>query len=125
MGKRNQRRTKGILPIKIVVPAASGYLAHTLDISASGARAVVPAQLNPGSVLVLEFKHKRTTATIAWCRPITGRKCEFEVGLRLDKPNRDFWGICMPSNEADTYITAGIENAMLRVSRSEFFDRDF
>jgi hypothetical protein len=102
---REQRRQKAILPLKINVEGET-YLAHTLDISASGARAVMTSQLASGSVALVEFKHRRARATVVWCRPMKGRKYEYEIGLRMQNAGREFWGVRMSLHDPDVDVDA-------------------
>lgn len=125
MGKRQQQRTRGVLPVKINVPDSGSFLSHTLDISASGARAVLPAMLQPGAVLTIEFKHKRATAVIAWCKPVKKSGTSFEVGLRLEKASSDFWGVALPTDDLDAFLSDGTHGHILRFSRSDYFDKPY
>lgn len=102
MGKRLQRRQKAILPLKIILTAdGKPQLAHSVDISASGVRAIVNAPLSVGTAINIEFKHKRVAGTIVWCRSLKDRKFEHEVGVALTNAGTAFWGVHMKLREVD------------------------
>jgi hypothetical protein len=97
---RNQQRQRAILPVKIVSGVLS-LLGHTLDISAYGARVVVLSEIAAASNVIIEFKHRRANATISWCRPVKGRKYEYELGLRMRNSGCDFWGVKLSTHDLD------------------------
>lgn len=103
-GKRNrkQRRQKAILPLKVYVGVGNNtYLAHTLDISACGARLVLPVQIAPGTSISIEFRHRRTTGTAVWCTGLRESKYDHVLGVHLPTAGTSFWGIHLAMNEAD------------------------
>lgn len=100
--KRKQRRQKAILPLKVYVGVGSSrYLGHTLDISASGARIVVTAQIPAGTPVSVDFKQRRTTGTAIWCIALREGKYDYLIGVQLPNAGSSFWGIQLPTNEAD------------------------
>jgi hypothetical protein len=102
LGKRSQRRQKAILPLKIILTAdGKSQLGHSVDISASGVRAIVGAPLAAGTAINLEFKHKRAAGTVVWCRSLKDRKFEHEVGVALTNAGTAFWGVHMKLREVD------------------------
>ena len=100
MRNRGQRRQRAILPLKIV-QSGTTYLGHTLDISASGARVIMTTELPTETAVTVEYKHRRVAAKIAWCRPMKGRKYEFEFGLKLQNAGSDFWGVKLSQSDPD------------------------
>ncbi len=100
MRNRSQRRQRAILPLKV---SADGqmHLGHTLNISASGARLVMTTELSSEAVITIEYKYRRTVAKVTWCRPMKGRKCEYEVGIRLQNSLGDFWGVKLSLHDRD------------------------
>ncbi len=101
--KRTQRRRKAILPLKVLVNVADKiHLAHTLDISASGARVVLADRLAPRTAVTVENKHRRTRGIVVWCRPLHESKYDHEIGIRLENAGSTFWGINLPLNELDS-----------------------
>lgn len=104
MSKRNQRRVKAVLPLKVTVVAdGQSYLGHTVEISASGARTILPFALEAGSELSLEYKRQRCKARVVWSRVIAGRKSDHEIGLQLLSREQAFWLIDLASQEEDNF----------------------
>lgn len=102
MRNRKQRRQKAILPLKVVVSVdGKNHLAHTLDISASGARIVLSERIVPGTSVTIEFRHRRAAGTAVWCKPLGESKYDHEIGIRLTNANSSFWGIHLSMNEPD------------------------
>lgn len=77
------------------------YLAHTLDISASGARLVLPVRIAPGTAVSIEFRHRRTTGTAIWCAGLRESKYDHVLGIHLPNAGTSFWGIHLAMNEVD------------------------
>ncbi len=102
MRKRTQRRQKAVLPLKISVTVeGKTHLAHTLDISASGARIVLAAKLSPGTSIGIDFRRRRATGTVVWCKPMSGSKYDHELGIHLPNADPSFWGVNLPMQEPD------------------------
>lgn len=102
MRNRRQRRHKAILPIRIISTTdGTTSVAHTTDISASGARIVVTSGLTEGSSVTVEFKHRRTAARVVWCKPVKDRGFDHEAGLQLVNAGTTFWGVNLPLCEED------------------------
>jgi hypothetical protein len=100
--KRKQRRQRAILPLKVFVGVGNNtYLAHTLDISASGARLVLPVRIAPGTAVSIEFRHRRTTGTAIWCTGLRESKYDHVLGIHLPNAGTSFWGIHLAMNEVD------------------------
>ena len=92
MGETFAPRLNAILPLKVTVGSdAQTHFIHTLDISASGARVIMPMALDPGCDLVLEYKKNRTRAVVVWVKPIKKSSRDYELGLRLLNEGRRFW----------------------------------
>lgn len=70
---------------------AQTHFAHTLDISVSGARVIMPLALDPGCDLVLEYKKNRARAVVVWSKPMRKSARDYELGLRLLNDGRRFW----------------------------------
>ena len=104
MSKRNQRRLKAILPLKVMINAdGQSYLGHTVEISMSGARTILPVKLDPGSELSLEYKHRRCKAKVIWSKPVPGRKNDHELGLQLLNREQAFWLIDIAAQDEDNF----------------------
>ncbi len=103
MGKRNQRRVKAVLPLKVTVSAdGQNYLGHTVEISASGARTILPIALDCGCELNLDYKHRRCKAVVVWTKPVPGSKTDHEIGLRLLNREQAFWLVDLAAREEDS-----------------------
>jgi hypothetical protein len=100
--KRNQRRVKAILPLRITdVADGQHYLSHSVDISASGARLILPVSLDPGTQISLEYKHRRCKAVAVWSAPVG--KNEYQIGLRLLNRDQCFWLVDLAMQEEDDF----------------------
>lgn len=100
MSKRNQRRVKAIVPLKITVNAdGQNYLGHSVDISDSGASMILPVSLDPGTEISLEYKRKRCRAIAVWCKPVG--KYEHQIGLRLLNREQSFWLVNLATQEQE------------------------
>jgi hypothetical protein len=102
MGKRTQRRQKAILPVRITLSEdGKTHLAHSVDISASGARIIASTPLPVGTAISVEYKHRRVLGTVQWCKSLRDRKFEHEIGLALTNAGTAFWGVQMKLKEVD------------------------
>ena len=85
-------RLSAILPLKFTLPTdPQTQLAHTLDISASGARVILPMSLEPGSDLLLEYKKNRARAVVVWSKPVRRGARDYVTGIRLLDDGQRFW----------------------------------
>jgi hypothetical protein len=88
----NSPRLNAILPLKVLVGTDTQiHLVHTFDISASGARVMMPLDLDPGIDLVLEYKKNRARAVVVWSRPMNKASRDHEIGIRLLDDGQRFW----------------------------------
>lgn len=102
MSKRNQKRVKAVLPLKVTVCAdGQHYLAHSIDISASGARMIVPVGFDTGTEISLEYKHRRSKAVAVWSKQIS--RNEYQVGLRLLNREQAFWMVDLAMHDEDDF----------------------
>ncbi len=85
-------RLSAIVPLKITVGTeTSTHFVHTLDISASGARVIMPFPLDPGANMILEYKKNRAKAVVVWSRPMSPGSRDHVVGMRLLDDGQRFW----------------------------------
>ncbi len=85
-------RLAAILPLKIMVRTdAQTHFAHTLDISVSGAKVILPMALEPGFDVVLEYKKNRARAVVVWSRPMRRNSRDHQIGMRLLDDGQRFW----------------------------------
>lgn len=102
--KRNRSRTKAVLPVKVRGTDVSGNifeeLAHTLDITATGARlGAVRRELNLLEEVTIQFRQRRMTFRVVWIKKLKGTS-EFQVGLQALTQDREGWGISLGEPEA-------------------------
>lgn len=85
-------RLNAILPLKVLVGTdTQTHFAHTVDISPSGARIIMPLALETGCELVLEYKNKRARAVVIWSKQMRNSSRDHELGLNLLDDGRRFW----------------------------------
>jgi hypothetical protein len=105
LDKRIVRRTRMVYGLRISqASAAQALLAHTLDISYSGAKiGGLRDSLQPGSTLVIHYKHSRAQARVMWSRQLIPG--EIQVGVEFLKPAQ-FWAVDMDENCVGTWVSA-------------------
>lgn len=85
-------RLHAILPLKILVGAETEpHLAHTLDISSSGLKVILPMALDTGKDVVLEYKKNRARAVVVWSKQKNKGSRDHEIGMRLLDDGQRFW----------------------------------
>lgn len=85
-------RLNAILPLKVLVGTdTQTHFAHTVDISPSGARIIMPLALETGCELVLEYRNKRARAVVIWSKQMRNSSRDHELGLNLLDDGRRFW----------------------------------
>ncbi|HEX3321010.1 MAG TPA: PilZ domain-containing protein [Terriglobales bacterium] len=105
--RRTTKRTKMVATLKILGPdpqgPASTQLAHTLDISSSGAKiGAMRAEIEPGIILVLQHKQARAQCRVTWVRRMSSG--EFQIGVEFLKPNAQFWGIDLDDERVGVWL---------------------
>jgi hypothetical protein len=91
LDKRKSQRRKMVLPVKVLVDQVS-HLAHTVDITESGARlGALRTELQPGMVVSLQRGSKRAKFRIAWIRQLAPN--ELQAGVESLQPQNSFWGV--------------------------------
>jgi hypothetical protein len=99
-GKRRQRRTKMVAPLRFRIIGKSGnqetYLAHTLDASDHGVRlAGFRCDLKAGDVIELQYRHTRARFRVVWIATPEGLR-EQHLGAECVEPEKDMWGVEIP-----------------------------
>jgi hypothetical protein len=90
MGK--SPRLNAILPLKVLVGTdTQTHFVHTVDISASGVRIMMPLALDPGLDIVLEYKKNRAKAVVVWSKPMSKTSRDHVIGMRLLDDGQRFW----------------------------------
>jgi hypothetical protein len=99
--RRNQGRSKGVLPVRLCGKDRSGNpfqeLVHTLDLTLSGARVgAVHHALEPGTVVTIQYRQHKIEFRVVWAKQMKGTR-EYQIGLEAVVPERDPWGLQAPS----------------------------
>jgi hypothetical protein len=88
---RKSARSKMVLPVKISVGSDS-QLAHTLDISSTGARiGALRSQLQAGTIVTLRRGAKKANFRVQWVRQLGPN--EAQAGIECLESQEQFWGI--------------------------------
>jgi hypothetical protein len=91
--KRKSARKKMVLPVKFSL-AKESLLAHTLDITRSGARlGALRAQLQPGTIVDLQRGQKKAKFRIIWVRQLASN--EMQAGVESVDLQENFWGVSL------------------------------
>ncbi len=108
MGNRRKLRLKMVLPVRIWGTDSEGkpfsQLAHTLDITSSGARVGgMRVLLNTRDVVWVQCRHRKAQFRIVWTgRP--GGSRDHQVGIESIEHGRNIWGLEMEGEMAhDAY----------------------
>jgi hypothetical protein len=91
LDKRKSPRRKMVLPVKVLIDQAT-HLAHTVDITESGARlGALRMELQPGTIISLQRGSQRAKFQIAWVRQLAPN--ELQAGIESLQPQASFWGV--------------------------------
>jgi hypothetical protein len=89
--KRNSRRSKMVLAVKVSLDAAT-HLVHTLDITDTGAQlGGLRAQLEPGMMISSQRGRQKAKFRIAWIRQLAPN--ELRAGVESLEPKKKIWGL--------------------------------
>jgi hypothetical protein len=104
MNKRRHKRIKMVLPVKISAKDGSDgqfdELAHTLDITNSGARlGAIRHPFKPGDKLLLQYRQRKIQFRVVWVKLLEGTT-EYQVGVEAVNHGGETWGLELTSNEA-------------------------
>lgn len=112
MGRRRTSRAKMVLPVRVWGMDNLGkpftQLAHTLDITATGARlSGFHCQLNLDEVIAIQYRHRKARFRVAWVgRPKAGG--ETLVGVQCMENEKNIWGLELEEGEQrDEYEPQG------------------
>jgi hypothetical protein len=97
INRRQQNRIPGVLPVRVRGKDASGArfeeLAHTLDLTATGARlGAIRHEVRTLDTLVVLFRQRRVEFSVVWTRLLDERG-EHQVGLEMVAQESDPWGL--------------------------------
>jgi hypothetical protein len=80
-----------VLPIKVSIDKVT-HLAHTVDITPSGARIVAyRTPLQPGMIIRLQRGSKKKEFRVEWIKQLSPN--EAQAGIECSQPQGDFWGV--------------------------------
>jgi hypothetical protein len=91
LNKRISTRRKMVLPVKVTLDAVN-HLAHTIDITHTGARlGGLRTQLEPGTIISLQRGSKKAKFRITWIRKLAPN--ELQAGIESLEMQQNFWGV--------------------------------
>jgi hypothetical protein len=95
--RRRQDRLQAVLPVRVRGIDASGVtfegLAHTLDVTPTGARlGAIRHPLKALDTLTIFYHQRRIEFTVVWTKLLDGRR-EYQVGLQAFSQQKDPWGM--------------------------------
>jgi hypothetical protein len=98
LNKRTSQRKKMVLPVKVTLDTVN-HLAHTVDITHTGARlGGLRTQLRPGMIITLQRGSKKAQFRIAWIRQLAPN--ELQAGVEIFGESRgNFWGVDLSDQE--------------------------
>ena len=80
-----------VLPVKVAVDKVT-HLAHTVDITPTGARLVAyQTPLLPGMIIGLQRGSKKKEFRVQWVRQLSPN--ELQAGIECLQPQSNFWGV--------------------------------
>ena len=106
LDKRTSRRTKMVFGLRLPQPQllTPDLLAHTLDISCSGARiGALREWIEPGSMLIVQRRHTRAQCRVIWSREVGPR--EVQIGIELLGHGGPFWGLDLDDGCAGVWLS--------------------
>jgi len=108
--RRRQDRVQAVLPVRVRGTDASGksfeILAHTLDLTANGARlGSVYQPLKALDTLTIFYRQRKMEFTVVWTKLLEGRK-EYQVGLQAFSQEKEGWGMSLFISSIQPLTTA-------------------
>jgi PilZ domain len=91
LNRRKSPRRKMVLPVKVSIDKVT-HLAHTLDISPTGARlGALRTQLQPGMIISLQRGLTKAEFRVQWIRQLGPD--QQQAGVESLEPQNNFWGV--------------------------------
>jgi hypothetical protein len=95
--RRRQDRIQAVLPVRVRGTDSAGQsfeiLAHTLDLTANGARlGSIRRQLKVLDTLTIFYRQRRMEFTVVWTKLLDGRS-EYQVGLQAFSQEKEGRGM--------------------------------
>jgi hypothetical protein len=95
--KRKSDRRKMVLPVKVSIDKVT-HLAHTIDITHTGARiGGLRAELQPGMIVSLQRGSNKAKFRIAWIRQVATNELQF--GVESLEMQNNLWGVDLSDRE--------------------------
>lgn len=115
MIQRRRTRTKAVLPVKIKGIDKNGKafeeLAHTLDVTAVGARlGAIHHELNVQDEITVFFRQRKLQFRVMWIKKMQGTS-EFQVGLQAVAQDKEAWGLGQEQN-APSKLSVSLASGM-------------
>lgn len=97
MNQRRKDRTKAVLPVKVKGKDSTGAtfeeLAHTLDVTAAGARlGSIRRELNVLDEITVFYRQRKMQFRVVWVKKLQGTT-EFQIGLQALTQEKEVWGL--------------------------------
>jgi len=104
MSQRRGNRMKAVLPVRIKGKDSAGKafdeLAHTLDVTATGARlGSVRRELNTLDEITVFYRQRKLQFRVVWIKKMKGTT-EFQVGLQAVTQDKEAWGMSQEQQNA-------------------------
>jgi hypothetical protein len=95
--RRRQDRIHAVLPVRVRGTDSSGAafegMAHTLDLTSTGARlGSIRHNLKALDTLTIVYHQRRMEFTVVWTKLLDG-KSEYQVGLQAFSQEKEGWGM--------------------------------
>ena len=106
MNQRRKDRTKAVLPVKLKGKDSTGTafeeLAHTLDVTAAGARlGSIRRELNVLDEITVFYRQRKMQFRVVWVKKMQGTS-EFQVGLQALAQEKEGWGLGQEQQNASS-----------------------
>jgi hypothetical protein len=106
MNQRRGNRTKAVLPVKIKGKDSAGKafedLAHTLDVTAVGARlGSIRHEMNVLDEITVFYRQRKMQFRVVWIKKMKGTS-EFQVGLQAVTQDRESWSLGAQEQQSTT-----------------------
>jgi hypothetical protein len=85
-------------------------LAHTLDITPSGARlGAIHHHVKVGDTILIQYRQQKTHFRTVWIKLVEGSS-EYQIGIEAASPSRNAWGLELAESKAvDDYLPPSVE----------------
>jgi len=105
-----------VLPVKVSIDRAT-HLAHTVDITAAGARlGGLRAELQSGMIVELQRGSRKAKFQIKWVQQVGSN--ETHIGIESCEPLEKFWGVDLSAREPESKTEMEALMTLLRGSKA-------